>query len=153
MAENLAYNPSNIDYWVYYNDQSNIAKYGYLYDWETAKKICPAGWHLPSDAEWTTLTNYLGGEEIAGGKLKNTSNLWNSPNKDATNSSGFNAFPSGYRFPDGNFNFVGFNGNWWSATPNGSSKSWIRRLHCNYGEIIRYDSEHSKGYSVRCVRN
>jgi len=70
MAENLAYKPSSGNYWAYNNDQNNIAIYGYLYDWKTACNVCPSGWHLPSDAEWTKLRDYLGGYETAGGKLK-----------------------------------------------------------------------------------
>jgi uncharacterized protein (TIGR02145 family) len=61
MAENLAFKPSSGNYWAYDDDNSNVAKYGYLYDWETALDVCPAGWHLPSDKEWPVLTDYLGG--------------------------------------------------------------------------------------------
>jgi len=106
MAENLAYKPSSGNYWAYNNDQNNITIYGYLYDWETACNVCPSGWHLPSDAEWTKLTNYLGGEEIAGGKLKATTG-WNSPNSGADNSSGFSGLPGGSRDTFGFFNLTG----------------------------------------------
>ena len=85
MAENLAYKASS-GCWAYNNDQNNVAKYGYLYNWETAKVVCPAGWHLPTNDEWTTLENYLGGEAVAGNKLKSATG-W-----DGTNESGFSAF-------------------------------------------------------------
>ena len=91
MAENLAYKPSSGNYWAYDDDNSNVAKYGYLYDWETAKKVCPSGWHLPSDEEWTTLTDYLGGEDVAGTKMKSTSGWKEDGN--GTNESGFSALP------------------------------------------------------------
>ena len=69
MAENLAYETSNGS-WEYYSNSAD--KYGRLYNWETAKNVCPTGWHLPTDTEWTTLTNYLGGKEVAGEKLKSS---------------------------------------------------------------------------------
>jgi len=73
MAENLAFRPSSGKYWSYNKSKSNVTKYGYLYDWETSQNVCPAGWHLPSDEEWTVLTDFLGGNEKAGIKMKSTS--------------------------------------------------------------------------------
>ncbi len=101
MSENLAYKPSTGNYWAYHDDNANVAKYGYLYDWETACKVCPSGWHLPSDEEWTTLIDYLGGEDVAGGKMKAVgtieagTGLWYDPNDGATNESGFSGLPGG----------------------------------------------------------
>ncbi len=88
MAENLAFKTES-GCWAYDNDESNVAKYGRFYNWETSKKVCPAGWHLPSDKEWKTLTDFLGGENVAGGKMKSKTD-WNDPNTGATNKSGFN---------------------------------------------------------------
>ncbi len=146
LAKNLAYKPSSGNYWAF-----NLTKYGYLYDWETAKKVCPNGWHLPSESEWTTLTNYLGGENVAGGKLKAT-NTWKSPNNGATNSSGFLAFPGGFRnVDDGAFGNVGSSGRWWSATQSSGSGAWSRKLSYRSAEVSRYNGNTSYGFSVRCL--
>ena len=89
MAENLAFIPDSGVFSTYRNDTTKISKYGYLYDWETAKEVCPTGWHLPSNAEWFVLTNFLG-EEVAGTKMK--SNTGWQHNGNGTNESGFNGF-------------------------------------------------------------
>jgi uncharacterized protein (TIGR02145 family) len=91
--------------WAYYNNDASYAcPYGKLYNWYAcvdARQLCPVGWHVPTDAEWTVLTDYLGGESVAGGKMKTTgTSLWNSPNQGATNSSGFSAVPGGNRYLD-----------------------------------------------------
>ncbi|HIA36920.1 MAG TPA: hypothetical protein EYN89_09405, partial [Flavobacteriales bacterium] len=112
MAENLAFKPSSGNYWAYDDNNSNVAKYGYLYDWETAQNVCPSGWHLPTDEEWTTLTDYLGGEEVAGTKMKSTSG-WKD-NGIGTNESGFSGLPGGYRYDDGYYSSIGWSGLWWS---------------------------------------
>lgn len=151
MAENLNYNTS--DSWCYDNSSSNCDKYGRLYTWQAARSACPPGWHLPSDAEWTQLVNYLGGEDVAGGKLKSTS-LWNSPNTGATNSSGFSAFPGGYRTTNGTFRQIGNYGYWWTSAEY-SSNAWYRSMYYDYGEVGRDYSYYpqSYGFSVRCVRD
>ncbi len=96
MAENLAYEPRTIGYMAYNNDENNVAIYGYLYTWELAQTMAPAGWHLPSKEEWRTLVDYLGGKDAAYNKLLATGTAhWGSPN-DATNESGFTALPAGY---------------------------------------------------------
>ncbi len=152
MAENLAFKASS-GCWAYDNDESNIDKYGYLYNWETAKKVCPSGWHLPSDAEWTKLTNYLGGEDVAGGKLKSKIG-WKSPGTGATNSSGFSALPGGNRFDyDGTFNYVGRNGYWWSTTEDSSNNAYNRYLNYDNADAYRYLFNKSNGFSVRCIRD
>jgi uncharacterized protein (TIGR02145 family) len=78
MAENLAFKPTTGNYWAYDNNGSNVDKYGYLYDWQTACNVCPTGWHLPSDAEWTQLTDFMGGD--TGTKLKTKSGWSNNGN-------------------------------------------------------------------------
>lgn len=152
MAENLAYKASN-GCWAYKNDLNNVATYGYLYDWETAKKACPKGWHLPSDEEWTKLTDYLGGENEAGGKLKSISG-WKSPNTGATNESGFSALPGGERsHVNGIFSDIGYAGFWWSATESSSSHAWGRIMAFRDATIGRSSFFDDIGYSVRCVRD
>jgi len=153
MAENLAYEPSSGNYWAYDNDNSNVETYGYLYDWETALDVCPTGWHLPSDAEWTQLTDYLGGESLAGGKLKETGTThWNSPNTGATNETGFTALPGGYRNSNGNFYDIEKTAGFWSSTEYGTS-AWSRTLFYDYDLVNRYYYNQDIGFSVRCVRD
>ncbi len=91
MAENFAFKPSSGEFWAYNNDTTNVAIYGYLYSWETAQTIAPAGWHLPSQTEWETLVSFLGGSDAAYAKLLEAGTVhWGSPNS-ATNISGFTA--------------------------------------------------------------
>jgi len=151
MAENLAYK-ANSGCWAYDNDTNNVAKYGYLYNWETAKVVCPAGWHLPSDAEWTILTKYLGGEDVAGGKLKSI-NLWLSPNKGATNETGFTALPGGSCNGRGEFGDVGNGGHWWSSTEYQKIGAWIRRMSYHSSNATRSNYYKKGGFSVRCVKD
>jgi len=159
MSENLAYKPSTGNYWAYDDDNSNVAKYGYLYDWETACKVCPSGWHLPSDEEWTTLIDYLGGEDVAGGKIKTVgtiqagTGLWNNPNTGATNESGFAALPGGGRSNFGAFYFIGDSGGWWSATQFSASDAWARHLGTSNAQVGRDGYTKKGGCSVRCVRD
>jgi len=111
--------------------------------------ICPVGWHVPSDAEWTELTNYLGGTSAAGEKMKST-DLWIKPNI-ATNESGFSFLPSGGRSADGSFNKVGESGHGWSATEVDSSDAWLRGLNYSVSGVKRYSSTKTMGLSVRCI--
>jgi len=117
----------------YDNKPSNSEMYGKLYNWyamNDSRKIAPAGWHVPTDAEWTILTDYLGGEKVASAKLKATGTThWTNPNTDATNESGFSALPGGYRNYSGTFNGVGYYGYWWSSTEDGSYGAWDRALY------------------------
>ncbi|MBI5184526.1 MAG: chitobiase/beta-hexosaminidase C-terminal domain-containing protein [Nitrospinae bacterium] len=141
--------------WAYNGNESNVSTYGRLYTWYAAtdsRGVCPAGWHLPTDAEWTTLMDYLGGESAAGGKMKESGTThWNSPNTSADNSSGFTALPGGYRYYDGSFYLFGYYGNWWSATEFSSTDAWDRLLYYDYGYVSRYYSSKNYGFSVRCV--
>ncbi len=155
MAENLAFKaPSGC--WAYDNIQSNVTICGYLYDWETAKKACPVGWHLPTDDEWTLLTTYLGGDSIAGRKLKSTF-YWKNPDPTTTNSSGFTAIPGGNRMLDGNYNMIGLWGYWWSSTENYSDNTtdyaWFRWMYYNLSEISSYYQHKERGLSVRCIKD
>ena len=146
--------------WCYYdNDPANELKYGKLYNWYAVNDIrglAPQGFHIASDSEWTILTNYLGGETVAGGGMKELGNChWASPNASATNTSGFTALPGGYRDDTGSFYFKSNNGLWWSSTSASSSYpiAWTRDLSFGMVEVGR--SYHTKlfGLSVRCIKD
>lgn len=155
--------------YCWYNDDiANKATYGALYTWAAAMNgasstettpsgvqgVCPSGWHLPGDAEWTELTDYLGGTSVAGGKLKEIGTThWRSPNTAATNESGFTALPGGYRLYDGAFFDIGDTGHWWSAREGGSTYAWRRYVIYNGSNVSRNGSSKEIGFSVRCVRN
>lgn len=131
--------------------------YGALYNWEAVNtnKLCPLGWHVPTDVEWTTLTNYLGGESIAGGKLKEAGiTHWNDPNTGATNETIFTALPGGIRVYDGKFDKVGQIGFWWSSTTSEDINNswgysmWYYASYNNRGSVRK-----NWGISVRCLKN
>lgn len=151
MQNNMNFQTGNS--WCYENNSSNCTTYGRLYDWETALKVCPNGWHLPSDAEWQKLVDYLGGD-AAGGKMKETgTNHWESPNKGATNSSGFTALPGGTRHYNGGFyNLTGY-AYFWSSTEGSSTNAWRRNLGCNDEHVIRGYGSKTNGFSCRCLKN
>ena len=128
--------------------------YGRIYMYDEALTACPAGWHLPSDPEWTTLIAFLGGYGDAGGKLKEAGFAhWKSPNSNATNSSGFNAIPNGYRSINGALNFERKRGCWWSSTNNSMMSAWSIALQNTKGEVSRVLSDKPVGLSVRCIKN
>jgi len=117
-------------------------------------KLCPSGWHVPTDNEWTVLTAFLGGESIAGGKLKETgTSHWASPNIGATNETGFTAVPAGFRSTNGPFQPFGSYGIWWSSTEYTTSFAWNRRMMSNVGEVLKADNFKIDGLSVRCVKD
>jgi uncharacterized protein (TIGR02145 family) len=148
--------------WSYYNnDVSNNAIYGKLYNWYTTlgDTLCPTGWGVPTDAEWTILTTYLGGEDVAGGKMKSVGTAyWVSPNTGATNESGFSALPGGWRGSSSvSFQNIRSNAFFWSATESVNFYAWYRFLYYNDGYVDRnyYSSFYNKsvGASVRCLRD
>jgi uncharacterized protein (TIGR02145 family) len=143
--------------WANYGIESNVATYGRLYTWHTAtdsRGICPTGWHLPSDAEWTTLTTFLGGNSIAGGKLKEAgTSHWLSPNTGATNSSGFTALPGSDRLSSGAFYDFGYYGGWWSSTEAGAIYAGFWSILYSTSEVSRNNSYKTFGFSVRCLRD
>ena len=147
---------------------ANYNTYGVLYNWPAAMNgaassttnpsgvqgVCPDGWHLPSDAEWTELTDYLGGTSDAGGKLKETGTThWASPNTGATNETGFTALPGGCRYDNGTFSNIGNYGYWWSATEYSTDYAWYRLMSYSYSNVNRYDYSKELGFSVRCLRD
>lgn len=144
-------------YCWYENDESSFKpSYGALYNGYAVStgKLCPTDWHMPSDAEWTTLTNYLGGENIAGGKLKEAVNsFWVSPNTGATNESGYTALPGGLRYHDGLFHDFGFSGYWWSSTEYSASRAFFRYMDYEYSSLFRFDNLKKIGFSIRCLRD
>ncbi|MFA4907305.1 MAG: FISUMP domain-containing protein [archaeon] len=141
----------------YNNDVNNVVTYGRLYNWyavNDSRNIAPTGWHVPTDAEWQTLVNYLGGESVAvaGGKMKEVGTThWQTPNTGATNESGFSALPGGHRDGSGAYLGIGYGGYWWSATENNSSDAWSWSLGYGYSGIYRGDYDKRYGFSVRCV--
>lgn len=144
--------------WCYYNNDSILgAKYGKLYNWYAVndpRGLAPQGWHIPSDAEWTTLETTLGGSSVAGGKMKEAGTLnWLSPNTAGNNNSGFAGLPGGYRYDNGPFLDVGNYGFWWSSTENGPTSAWARYLGYGFGNVNRATNFKPGGLSVRCLRD
>jgi uncharacterized protein (TIGR02145 family) len=156
--------------WCYINnDPSTEAVYGKIYNWYAVagiynfastfdptlrKKLAPTGWHVPTDDEWTTLTTCLGGENVAGGKMKETGTAhWISPNIGATNASGFTGLPGGFRFVDGSFTGIGGSGGWWSRLEYDFGQAWDRSLNNSNFITYRYLRIKKAGNSVRCVRD
>lgn len=145
-------------YCNYNNDTSNVTAYGRLYNWyavNDSRNIAPAGWHVPSDADWTTLITFLGDSAVAGGKLKEADTThWRSPNVGATNDSGFTALPGGYRAaPTGRFYHIRNLGFWWSATESNLADAWD--IYLDYNEVYVHRNYNTKtyGFSVRCVKD
>lgn len=148
-------------YCWYDNDIANKNTYGALYNWYTVStgSLCPIGWHVPTDAEWTTLISYLGGEAVAGGKLKETGvTHWASPNTGATDESGFTALPAACRFtgtildPEG-FAGIKSGGIWWSASEYDATTSWAISAIFNDSKSFRANLAKNIGNSVRCIKN
>jgi uncharacterized protein (TIGR02145 family) len=144
-----------------WSNHSNLAAndsiYGKLFNWfatSDPRNLCPAGWHVPTDTEWTNLTDYLGGLTLAGGKMKSIVG-WNAPNTNANNESGFSALSSGARdaYNSGSFFTTGCDGNWWSSTESLSTAAWYYYLSCTSGSAFRANSSKRYGNSVRCIKD
>lgn len=144
-------------YCDYDNSTSNGATYGHLYNWfavHDSRNICPSGWHVPSDAEWTTLTDFLGGKSVAGGKMKETGTAhWLSPNTGATDEVGFKALPGGERRATGQYIYLGEYGCWWSSTENDAQQAWIRYVGNSEVDVTNQLYNKNYGYSVRCIKD
>ena len=154
--------------WCYYeNATANGTVYGKLYNWYAVagiwdeasktdptkrKKLAPTGYHVPTDAEWTVLTTFLGGVSVAGGQMKATT-LWDSPNTEATNSSGFTGLPGGYRNLIGAFYNIGSSGYWWSSSQYDNTNARSHFLKYDFGNAVRDYVNKRNGYSVRCLRD
>lgn len=148
-------------YCWYNNDEASYkTTYGAIYNWyavNDSRSICPVGWHVPSDFEWTVLTTYLGGESVAGGKLQESGTThWNSPNEGATNETGFSALPGGWRNLVGSFYFIGSQGNWGSSTENQvqNQKFYSRSIDQYTGvSVLRNNLDKKSGVSIRCIKD
>ena len=140
-----------------YDNPDYENSYGNLYNWfavNDSRKIAPKGWHIPTDAEWETLINFLDGEGAAGGKLKESGTKhWKSPNTAATNESGFTALPGGTRDVDGPFNHLGYMGYYWSATESSNEYAWYRCLDCDGSFVLRLEYFKKYGFSLRCIKD
>lgn len=172
MAENLAYKTSSGS-WAYKDDESYVETYGLLYSWEAAEAACPDGWHLPTDVEWTELSDYLiekgygfegSGIDIAKSLAAKTNWEYSgitrtgTPGNDtvSNNSSGFSGLPSGYgEIRSGSFYYIGEQTSWWCATELSASRTWLRNLSYSHDFLNRLYNNHydEKSYSVRCVRD
>jgi uncharacterized protein (TIGR02145 family) len=158
--------------WCYYNNTTaNGTIYGKLYNWYAVvgiydaastnnpalrKKLAPMGWHIPTDSEWTQLTDCLGGESVAGGKMKAIgTSFWISPNTEATDASDFTGLPGGSRDYIGTFSGIGSYGGWWSSSENNPfpATAWSRNLYYGNGNASRYYVDFKSGFSVRCVKD
>ena len=147
-------------YCNYDNDPANAETYGRLYNKEAvtdSRGIAPAGWHLPTGAEWKILQDYLVGANISGGKMKEAGTKhWVSPNKGATNSSGFTGLPGGFRFRNGVFGSIGFVGYMWSSgfkRTDGTDSPWFRLVTSSEQSINHRDYSEANGFSVRCIKD
>lgn len=145
-------------YCWYNNDQATYGNiYGALYNWYTVNtgKLCPTGWHVPTDFEWSILTAYLDGDNFAGSKMKEAGTThWNSPNNGATNESGFTALPGGDRLSnDESFVNLSKSAYYWSSTSASTSDAWYRYLNYNYTSCDGLNNFKEIGISVRCLKN
>ncbi|MBL7046505.1 MAG: carboxypeptidase regulatory-like domain-containing protein [Candidatus Marinimicrobia bacterium] len=155
---NVWENLSTGAYGYYNDDQSHQSTYGNLYNWyavDDNRNIAPEGWHVPTDDEWQTLVDYLGGSSVAGGKLKEAGTThWNSPNSGATNESGFTALPGGYRSSrNGSYSSLGYSGYFWSSSEYYNYYAWYRILNYNNSDVNRYNGNKDYGRSIRCIRD
>ncbi|TVQ92678.1 MAG: hypothetical protein EA393_03270 [Bacteroidetes bacterium] len=138
------------------NDAAIIRTFGRLYNWHALNtgKIAPNGWRVPTDDDWDILIDYLGGPDIAGGKLKEAGTKhWRTPNTGADNETGFTALPGGQREGNGNFEVFGFDGYWWSITESGTARAWRRHLLYDMNSIRRNGTSKLSGQSVRLIKD
>jgi len=158
IIDNIAWNNlTSASYCDYNNISANSEVYGKIYNFYTVadtRKLCPVDWHLPNDTEWSVLIANLGGEYVAGKKLKETTiTHWQSPNAGTTNESGFTALPGGDRGNGGAFYDNGNYGFWWSSTEDVSNKAWIRYMQSANSIVSRFSFGKNYGFSVRCLKD
>jgi uncharacterized protein (TIGR02145 family) len=143
-------------YCWYNNDAGNKNTYGALYNWYAVAtgKLCPVGWHVPTDDDCIELEDYFGFSVPAGGKLKETGTThWASPNTGATDEVGFKALPGGLRTETGTFQFITNYGYWWTSTEYNTHNEWYRELEYNSDNVVRYFKDDNNGMSVRCIKD
>jgi uncharacterized protein (TIGR02145 family) len=158
VTDNTQWSSLTTGAWAHYNNDNQYENpYGKLYNWYTvndSRNVCPIGWHAPTNAEYTLLTDYLGGDAVAGGKMKSTgTQYWTGPNQDATNESGFSGLPGGSRDGGGPFGNFGNFGYWWSSTESSPDVGWTRGLTYYDGVVGSYGTDNKVGFSVRCLRD
>jgi len=165
VTDNTAWTSLTTPGYCWYNDSTTYKNtYGALYNWYTVNtgKLAPAGWHVPTDAEWTTLTDYVTanlGASIDVAKALAATTDWTTDsttgdvgcNLTLNNSTGFSALPGGDRYVDGTFYGVG--SLWWSSTEEGTNLAWLRGVDYKFSYVGRYDYSKQDGFSVRCVRD
>jgi uncharacterized protein (TIGR02145 family) len=142
--------------WAYDGKESYVATYGRLYTWYAvtdSRGVCPTGWHVATDAEWSTLTTFLGGEVVAYSKLKESGKAHWIKYDTGTNELGFTALPGGLRNSSGSFVDIGSRGSWWSSTEQGAYDAWYRLMDYNFNSVYRHLNLKQNGLSVRCVKN
>ncbi len=141
--------------WCYYNnDSANGTKYGKLYNWyavNDSRGLAPEGWHIPSSEEWTTLSDHLGGDDVAGLKLKSDTGWADKGN--GNNIVGFSAMPGGYRYFGGLFFNAGLDGGWWTSTESGEGFAMLRYLYSVHTNVFTNRLNCKLGMSVRCVQD
>lgn len=144
-------------YCWYNNDEAGYKNtYGALYNWHAVStgRLCPDGWHVPSNSEWATLTSRLGGENVAGGKLKETGTAhWQTPNSGATDLFSFTALPGGYRGSLGAFIDILDRGYWWSSTEYNATHAHLKNLTYDSGNFTSLNDAKKFGFSVRCIKD
>jgi len=140
-----------------FNNSSISSQYGNIYNWFATideRNVCPSGWHVPTDIEWTSFSDALGGNGVAGGKMKLEDTLfWKAPNLGATNESLFSAMPAGCRYDGGNYANIYSYAYWWSATQLDNQFSWYRSAFYNSDNLVKNFATKRTGYSIRCVKN
>jgi uncharacterized protein (TIGR02145 family) len=151
-----------IEKYCYDNNTANCVEYGGLYQWDEMMEyytttgvqgICPSDWHLPTDGEWEIVAVYLGGLQIAGGKMKEIGTThWNPPNTAATNESGFTGLPGGYNYGE-SYSYMGYSGSWWSSTESTSNSAYKSLMFYRHGNLVPSTTGKIYGFSVRCIRN
>ncbi len=154
LAENLNYKSENS--YCFDDNDGNCDKYGRLYKWEDAISVCPPGWHLPTNDEWLQLANALGGIDVCGGKLKQVgTTYWIAPNLEATNESGFNALPSGFRGSGGAYEKLGSDAYYWTSNESevNTSLAVYKGLNYNYGNLGEYVTDKRFAFAIRCVKD
>jgi uncharacterized protein (TIGR02145 family) len=159
VASPAAWSSLSTGAWCWYNNNpENGAIYGKLYNWyavNDSRGLCPAGWHVPTDAEWSILETALGGTSVTGGAMKTAGTIrWTTPNTGATNSSGFAALLGGYCVGVwGTFSSINITGCFWASDEGASTHGWSRLVTHNSSETFRLSQDKKNGYSVRCIRD
>ena len=156
VTDNTAWSNLTTGARCYFVDDPTGYTYGALYNWYAASspKLCPAGWHVPTDAEWAILISNCQGESQAGGILKETGTThWTSPNVGATDQFRFSALPGGSHYSNGLFYYIGKCGWYWSTTSSSSTEAWHVYFNYNTVAISRIAGAYNVGFSVRCIKD